>query len=304
MLTHQTKEPAIGRAASCTLAHFLAGSSIEVMPRTLAKIPRIDRLFPPGTRVYIAQIAGTSFAEMLATARRLREAGYEPMPHVPARMICDRSQLHDWLQGYAEEAGVTQALVLAGGLAVPQGAFSSTMDLLDTGLFDRFGFRRLHVAGHPEGNRDIDRDGGSHEAMKALALKQALADRSDADMAIVTQFVFDIDPVLAWARALSAQGISLPIHVGLAGPAKLQTLIKYAVACGVGPSLSVLLKRAGDIRQLMRPHSPTDLAQALAARAAELPALAQLHLFPLGGIAASADWLAVHQNNDGKGHQT
>ncbi|WP_232825341.1 methylenetetrahydrofolate reductase [Albibacillus kandeliae] len=301
MLNFMRRKPAPRRAASCTLSTFLEGCSAEVMPRTLAKLPEVDDLFPRGTRVYIAHIDGTAIGEMVATARRLRDAGYEPMPHIPARMIPDRATFECWVRVYAEEAGVTQALVLAGGLTTPLGPFESSMDLLGTGLFDRFGFRRLHVAGHPEGNRDIDTDGGEREAMKALAWKQALADRSDAEMAIVTQFVFDAAPVIGWARRLSAAGVTLPIHVGLAGPARLQTLIKYAVACGVGPSLSVLRKRAMDVGQLLLPYAPTELAQSLAEAAADLPNLAQAHLFPLGGISASADWLAHHQRPHLKG---
>jgi len=301
MLNFMRRKPAPRRAASCTLSTFLEGCSVEVMPRTLAKLPEIEDLFPRGTRVYIAHIDGTPIGEMVATARRLRDAGYAPMPHIPSRMIPNCATFESWVRAYAEEAGVTQALVLAGGLAAPLGPFESSMDLLGTGLFDRFGFRRLHVAGHPEGNRDIDTDGGEREAMKALAWKQALADRSDAEMAIVTQFVFDAAPVISWARRLDAAGVTLPIHVGLAGPARLQTLIKYAVACGVGPSLSVLRKRAMDVGQLLLPYAPTELAQSLAEAAPDLPNLAQAHLFPLGGIPASADWLAHHQRPHLKG---
>ncbi len=175
------------------------------------------------------------------------------------------------------------------------------MDLLDTEVFDRAGFTRLHVAGHPEGNRDIDEDGGEAALMQALTWKQAMSDRSDADMAIVTQFVFQADTVLAWARHIHAAGIDLPIHVGLAGPAKLQTLIRYAIACGVGPSLGVLRKRAADVSQLMTPYAPTEVALALAEQAQATPGIARAHLFPLGGINASADWLAHHTRPHLKG---
>lgn len=109
-------------------------------------------------------------------------------------------------------------------------------------------------------------------------------------MAIVTQFV--ADPVVSWARRIQVAGIDLPIHVGLAGPAKLQTLIKYAIACGVGPSLGVLRKRAADVTKLMTPYAPTDLATDLTEHAAHTSGIQQAHLFPLGGIPASAEWLS------------
>lgn len=281
-------------SAGATLRAMAATASVEVMPKTLAKVGDVAALFPAGTRVYVAHIDGTPIDDMVATAARLGRAGYRVMPHVPARSVPDGATLADWLARYRGEAGVTEALVLAGGIKAPRGPFHSSMQLLDTGLFDREGFTRLHVAGHPEGNRDIDQDGGERVVMEALAWKQAFAARSDAEMAVVTQFAFDAKPVIAWAERLEGAGIGLPVHVGLAGPAKLQTLIRYAIACGVGPSLSVLQRRAADVTKLVRPVSPAAVAGDLAAHVAAHPGgnIKGLHLFPLGGIEATAAWLA------------
>lgn len=266
----------------------LQGFSIEVMPRTAAKIDDFTALLPAGTRVYIAHIAGTPIDDMLATAARLRADGFDVMPHLPARIIPDAATLSDWLARYAD-LGIDQALVLAGGVAEPLGAFDNSMQLLDSGAFDRHGFVRLHVAGHPEGNRDIDPDGGDAAVMQALRWKRDFANRSDAQMAIVTQFVFETDPVLAWADRLAVEGIDLPIHLGLAGPAKLQTLIKYAVACGVGPSIRVLQRRARDVTKLLTPFEPTELLRVVAHHKAQRPGslIERIHLFPLGGLAAA-----------------
>jgi methylenetetrahydrofolate reductase (NADPH) len=214
----------------------------------------------------------------------------EVMPHFPARIIPDRATLADWVARYKGEAGVDQALLLGGGVSEPRGAFHSSMQLIETGLFD--GFTRLHVAGHPEGNRDIDPDGSDRMVMEALRWKQAFADRTDAKVAMATQFAFEAEPVIAWAERLRAEGIRLPIHIGVAGPAKLQTLIKFAVACGVGPSLRVLQKRAMDVTKLVLPYEPTEFVADLAAHKAANPGslIEQVHIFPLGGIKAAADW--------------
>ncbi|EPX76135.1 methylenetetrahydrofolate reductase [Salipiger mucosus] len=274
------------------LDSLLTGYSIEVMPRTAEKVEDFRALLPEGTRVYIAHIDGTPIEDMVATARRLARDGFEVMPHFPARIIPDAATLQDWIARYQGEAGVHQGLVLAGGVAEPRGAFHSSMQLLETGLFDKAGFDRLHVAGHPEGNRDIDPDGGEETVMQAARWKQDFSERTDARMALVTQFAFEAAPVLDWAARLRANGVTLPVHVGLAGPAKLQTLIKFAVACGVGPSLRVLQKRAMDVTKLVLPYEPTDVARELAARRAADPdfPVEQVHLFPLGGIAKAAEW--------------
>ena len=275
-------------------AAFLDGFSIEVMPRTAEKVPDFRALLPGGTRIYVAHIDGTPIEEMVATAARLAREGFEVMPHFPARIIADRATLADWIARYRAEAGVDQALLLGGGVSQPKGDFHCSMQLMETGLFD--GFRRLHVAGHPEGNRDIDPDGSDRAVMEALRWKQAFADRSDAEMAIVTQFAFEAEPVIAWANRLQAEGIRLPIHIGVAGPAKLQTLLKFAIACGVGPSLRVLQRRAKDVTKLVLPFEPTELVAELARHKAANPdfLIERVHVFPLGGIAAGADWARLH----------
>ena len=274
------------------LEAFLKGYSIEVMPRTAEKVDDFKALLAPGTRVYIAHIDGTPIDDMVATAKRLAEDGFPVMPHFPARIIKEAATLADWIARYQGEAGVDQALVLAGGVAEPQGEFHCSMQLLETGLFDKAGFKRLHVAGHPEGNRDIDPKGGMKNVEDALRWKQQFSERTDAKMALATQFAFDADPIIKWVNDLSAAGISLPVHIGIAGPAKLQTLIKFAIACGVGPSLKVLQKRAMDVSKLLLPYEPTDVLTKLAAHKAANPEfnIEQVHFFPLGGIKTNANW--------------
>ena len=118
---------------------FLEGYSIEVMPRTAEKIEDFRALLPRGTRVYVAHIDGTPIDDMVSTARRLAEDGYPVMPHFPARIIRDKAMLADWIARYQGEAGVDQALVLAGGVAQPVGEFDSSIQLLQTGLSTRPG---------------------------------------------------------------------------------------------------------------------------------------------------------------------
>ncbi|MCT8160568.1 methylenetetrahydrofolate reductase [Pseudoruegeria sp. SHC-113] len=286
---------------SPTVEAFLDGYSIEVMPRTAEKVEDFRSLLPAGTRVYIAHIEGTPIEDMVATAKRLAHEGYPVMPHFPARIIKDEATLTDWIARYQGEAGVDQALLLAGGVATPHGKFDSSMQLMETGLFGKAGFKRLHVAGHPEGNKDIDPDGSDKNVMDALRWKQRFAESSDAQMALATQFCFEAAPVIKWADRLKAEGIDIPIHIGVAGPAKLQTLIKFAVACGVGPSLKVLQKRAKDVTKLLLPFEPTEFIADLAAHKAANPDfnIERVHFFPLGGIKTNANWAIEHAGASG-----
>ena len=292
LLNFKKKDTAPQTPAAPEVEAFLQDYSIEVMPRTAEKVENFRDLLPEGTRVYIAHIEGTPIEDMVATAKRLNADGYPVMPHFPARIIKDKTTLADWIARYQGEADVKQALLLAGGVASPHGAFDSSMQLMETGLFDEAGFERLHVAGHPEGNRDIDADGSMTNVTAALKWKNDFQSRTDAKMAIATQFAFDADPIIAWTDRLRAEGITLPVHIGIAGPAKLQTLIKFAIACGVGPSLKVLQKRAMDVTKLMLPYTPMDVLGALAAHKAAHPdfGIESVHFFPLGGIKTNATW--------------
>jgi methylenetetrahydrofolate reductase (NADPH) len=285
--------------AGAPLEALLDGYSIEVMPRTAEKVESFRDLLPEGTRVYVAHIDGTPIEDMVATAKRIAGEGYAVMPHFPARIIRDRAMLADWIARYQGEAGVNQALLLGGGVPKPAGDFDNSMQMMETGLFD--GFERLHVAGHPEGNKDIDPDGSDRMVMEALRWKQAFSERTDAKMAIATQFCFDAGPVIAWADRLAAEGIALPIHIGVAGPAKLQTLIKFAIACGVGPSLRVLQKRAMDVTKLLLPYEPTEFLADLAAHKARTPGfgIERVHFFPLGGIKTNAAWVTENGGASG-----
>ncbi len=292
-----TKEAPAGQSAE--VEAFLKGYSIEVMPRTAEKVEDFRALLPKGTRVYIAHIDGTPIEDMVATAKRIGAEGYDVMPHFPARIIKDKATLTDWVQRY-KDVGVRQGLLLAGGVAQPVGDYSTSMQLLESGAFA--GFDRLHVAGHPEGNKDIDPDGSDKMVMEAARWKSAFAERTDAKMAMATQFCFEAAPVIAWVDRLAAEGIKLPVHIGVAGPAKLQTLIKFAISCGVGASLRVLQKRAMDVTKLLLPYEPTEFIADLAAHKAKNPGfgIEQVHFFPLGGIKTNAQWVTDNGGASGR----
>jgi len=286
---------------SKNLERFVCDFSIEVMPRTAENIENFKDLLPKNTRVYIAHIEGTPIDDMVKTAKRLAEDGFATMPHFPARIIKDKATLNEWISRYQGEAGVKQALLLAGGVSKPHGEYESSMNLLETGLFDKANFKNIHIAGHPEGNKDIDPDGTTKNVDAALNWKQNYQNKTDAKMAIATQFSFESGPIIEWANSIKNAGIDIPIHIGIAGPAKLQTLIKFAIACGVGPSLKVLQKRATDVTKLLLPYEPTEVLSQLADHKAKNSDfnITNVHFFPLGGIKTNAKWITENCGTSG-----
>ncbi len=276
---------------------LIASATIEITPRAAAKLDTFRGLLPPGRRVYIAHIEGVPADEMVRTARRLKEADLIAMPHITARTIANEWELNALLRDYSSDAGVTEALVLAGGSTHCAGPYREAMDLIKTGLFDKFGFRRLHFAAHPEGHPLI-----SEQRMRdTLELKQAYAATAFVDVAFVTQFMFDSLKLIGWLKQLRTSGIDLPVHVGIPGPTNPAALLKYAMACGVGPSLQMLQKQTGRVIGLIKPFSPDHFVKHLAEARTSAPNFAGCHIFPFGGIDKTVAWMRSHASSEGAG---
>ena len=265
-------------------------SSIEVSPTQAVESDVLPGLFPKGTRVYITDV-GTDPAETLtAGAKRVKELGYTPVPHFASRRLTTKAALENRIAMMTGEAGVTDVLVIGGGLERQAGDFSSTMEVLETGFFDKYGITHMGVAGHPEGSPDFSAD----VAMQALRLKKSFSERSDINLRIVTQFGFDANKFISWAEGIKAAGIDLPIHLGVAGPAKITTLLKFAAMCGVGNSLSFLKKRGGALLTMAAGFDPDEIVNPIEAHWQKGDsAIAQIHVFPFGGMKKSAEWLAT-----------
>tara|TARA_E500000178_G_scaffold256717_1_gene253251 strand:- start:27 stop:878 length:852 start_codon:yes stop_codon:yes gene_type:complete len=275
------------------LNNFLKDFSIEVTPKAALKIENFSDYLPSKTLIYIAHIEGTPIDDMVQTAKKITDQGFLAMPHFPARIIKNKNVLGEWITRYQSEAGVENALLIAGGSNKPYGEYDSSINLIESELFDKANFKRLHIAGHPEGSKDIDPDGSSKNVDEALSWKNQFSNRTDASMAITTQFCFDSSSVIDWANSIKSSGIDLPIHIGIAGPAKLQTLLRYSIECGVGASIGIIQKRAKDLTKLLLPYKPTKILEELAEYKISNPEfnIEKVHFFPLGGVKMVSDFV-------------
>ena len=279
--------------SSEAIKKFLDGFSVEVTPKAASKIENFEDYIPSGTLVYISHIEGTPIDEMVATAKKVNDQGFCAMPHFPARIIKDKNVLEDWISRYKNEANVSNELLIAGGANKPYGEYDSSIQLIESELFDKADFNNLHIAGHPEGSMDIDPDGSTTNVDQALSWKNEFSKRTDANMAITTQFSFDASSVISWANNIKEAGIDIPVHIGIAGPAKLQTLLRYSIECGVGASIKIIQKRAMDLTKLLLPYKPTNIITELATYKANNPSfnIEKVHFFPLGGIKQVSDFV-------------
>lgn len=270
------------------ISDFMSGFTVETTPGTAAKTPDYRAMLHPGTKVAVTFLPGSDFADTIATAKRLREEGFEPLPHLAARSFPSTPAFEEGVARLVGEAGVEEVIVLAGAVPTPLGPFDSSMALLESGVLDMHGIRRIGVAGHPEGSPDI-RD---EDIAAALAWKNGFAERTAADLYIVTQFCFEAAPIIAWDRRIQAEGNRLPIRIGLPGLATVKTLLTHARNCGIGASMTFLVKQARNVTKLMTVNAPDKLAVELARYRASDPAcgIAGVHMYPLGGLRKTAAW--------------
>jgi methylenetetrahydrofolate reductase (NADPH) len=262
-------------------------ASIETSARNLAEVDAYASLVPAGTDVYVAWLPRMPYHHVASAARRVREVGLNPVPHVTPRQLASREAAADFLARLRDDAGVTRCLLVAGD-GDPVGPYESSTQFLASGLLEAHGIRSVGVAGYPEGHPRIP----AEAIAAALARKIEEAARRELELFVVTQFCFDGEVVLDWLARLRERGVATPVRVGVAGPATVRALLGYAARCGIGDSVRAVRARAISLPHLLDEHGPDRVVRRIAEGGAGL-GIAGLHCFPFGGFARSARWLAA-----------
>jgi methylenetetrahydrofolate reductase (NADPH) len=275
--------------SSETIATVLDGFSLEATFPKPAEIDALKRTAPAGTRIYLSCLPNRSPEKLVEFAVNVRNAGFEPVPHLTARAYADRAEVDRLLGRLAAEADVRSALVIAGDRDDAAGPYSSSLDLIESGALEAHGIREIDISAYPDGHPKID----DTLLRRALSDKLAAASRRDLKLNITTQFCFDPDHILAWLRGLRAEGITLPVRIGVAGPTSIPTLMRFALRCGVRASLRGAFNPKA-MQLFGGVAAPDTIIRALA----EAPDRAQLgpltvHFFTFGGLVSTAEWAST-----------
>ena len=283
-------------------------TSVEVTPGGAITVPDFRELLRPGCLVYVTFLPGSDFADTVATVRRLKAEGFNPVPHFAARSIPSAKFLEENLASLQGETGVTEGLLIGGGVTKPVGDFASSIEVLQTGLFEKYGMLKMGLAGHPEGSPDIS----PADCELAIKEKNDFAKQTDMSLYLATQFAFEAEPIFVWEREIRAAGNELPVHIGVPGLATIKTLMRHAAHCGVGASVRFLSRNPMNMVKLSLKDSflgkyvnapssePSQLMRDLVAGMHNDPdcLISQCHLYPLGGLQKSAAWM--YQVQDGQ----
>ncbi len=267
------------------------GYSLEMTAKDLAALGDAAPLIAAETPVAVTFLPGEDPMARVAAARRVRELGFEPMPHFSARRILSPAEFEDYLGAVVEQAGVRRCFVVAGDPPEPLGPYNDSSALIESGAFERAGITAIGIGGHPEGHPVM----AKHETWAVLDSKiDAIQSRGMAAL-IVTQFAFDPDAMMEWVLEARRRGIDVPIRLGVPGPTSIKALLRFATRCGVGASASVMKKYGVSITNLLGSAGPDKLVDAFAQGLTDAHGPVRLHFYPFGGLSKTLEWINTYR---------
>jgi methylenetetrahydrofolate reductase (NADPH) len=270
------------------IAAFAKLASFETTLLTASQLDEVRALASAGTVIYVSAIPSRPLDEQVATVKELRSAGFEPVPHLAARNFSSIKAMESHLRRLVTEAGVRRALIIGGDRDQPAGTLADALTVIDSGVLQECGIVDIGIAGHPEGHPRVDND----TLQRALIAKLEAAERGGLNARLVTQFTMSTNPIVEWIARQRSCGVTKQICVGLAGPASLKTLLRFARICGVQTSARGLARNTGLVKNLFGASTADPIVRALAERAGELGDIAP-HFFSFGGLAETVRWVGA-----------
>lgn len=269
-------------------AALLQDFSLEMTGKDVAELANARRTIPFGTRINVTFL-GTEDAQLrLTAARTVKQFGFVPVPHVSARRLESREELEKFLAALRADGTSDEVFVVGGDPAAALGPYPDALAVIRCGLLQRYGVRHISVSGYPEG----------HPAIPDAALWSALDGKFAAFReqrlpgGVITQFAFDVDPVLRWIEDLRARGIDLPLRIGVPGPTGVKRLLRYAARFGIGTSAGIARKYGLSLTSLVGTAGPDRFLRALAdgydpRRHGEV----KVHFYTFGGLRSTSEWI-------------
>lgn len=276
-------------APAAVSTSLLEDFSLEMTGKDVPKLEEARDSIPPGTRINVTFLGNENLAMRVEASRAVKRLGFVPVPHISARRLGSQGEFEEFLAALRADGTGANVFTVGGDPTRPEGPYEDSLALIETGLLREYGVRHVSISGYPEGHPDIAGD----VLWSALREKSASIAGQELDGSVITQFGFDVDPVLAWLEKVRGEGITLPVRIGVPGPAGVRRLMSYATRFGVGTSASIAKKYGLSITNLMGTAGPDKFLRALAdgydpARHGDI----KIHFYTFGGLRATSEWIA------------
>lgn len=273
-------ETAAQRAARLAV---IEATNFEVIP--LKSLDAALGDLPAGSRVSVTASPAKGLAATQEITERLIAGGHVAVPHISARLVRDHTHTRA-LAAWFRSTGIEEIFLVGGDVTEP-GRYHDALGFLGDLLETDHGLRRVGVTAYPDGHPLI----APAVLDEALHGKQAVLADAGLEGHCSTQMCFDPARIVSWLTRERRAGLSLPVHLGIAGVVDRARLLNIGVRLGIGQSLRYLRKnRRAVLRLMTTPHyDPNDLLVPLSPHIEDLN-IAALHVFTFNQVAATADW--------------
>jgi methylenetetrahydrofolate reductase (NADPH) len=267
-------------SSRAALTDLLRSPTFELIP--LKNAMDQAAFLPPGSTVSVTASPTKGLEATVHLAAQLRLAGFEVVPHLSARMVRDRAHLCALL-AELDEAGVTRAFVVGGDEKEP-GDYPDGLALLREFAEVGHPFRHVGIPAYPQGHAFIA-DGPLLDALRAKA---------EFAQYMTTQLCFDPAAISSWIAERRAEGLTLPVHIGVPGVAEPQKLLALAARIGVADTHRFLAKNIRFVARLVRSggfYRPDALLEGIAPTLADPTAnVSGFHLYLFNAVEATENW--------------
>ena len=211
---------------------------------------------PEGALVSVTASPTMTLDRTFDIAADLRMRGFDVVPHLSARMTRDRGHLASLMQRM-DDLEISRVFVV-GGDAPQQGDFPDGYSLLSAMAEIGHELAEIGVPCYPEGHATIPDEN----------LGQALHDKQPHARYMTTQMCFDGEAIAGFLARSRADGIDLPVRLGIPGVAERLKLVQISARIGVGQSVRFLSKHRGLVSRFVRPggYAPDELLEDLLPR--------------------------------------
>jgi methylenetetrahydrofolate reductase (NADPH) len=269
------------------LSDILDDYSVEMTGKDVPSLNEARALLRPGTRVNVTYLGNEDFGMRRTAIRAAAGWGFTPVPHISARRLPSQHALEEFLGALREDGTTRDVFVVGGDPAQPEGPYRSSLDVIRTGLLEKYGIGSVSISGYPEGHPDISDD----LLWSAMAGKsREIAERGITGN-VVTQFSFDADAVVAWIEQVRDRGITVPIRVGVPGPTGVRRLLAFAGRFGVASSATIARKYGLSLTNLLGTAGPDQFIRRLSDRLNDHHGEVRLHFYTFGGLQQTAAWI-------------
>ena len=260
---------------------LLRSPRYEVFPAKGAEQAVLDWV-PAGMTVTVTASPVKGLDATVELTERLAARGYRVVPHLAARSVAGDAHL-DGIVARLKAAGCDDVFVPGGDAPHPAGPFDSALPLLERLAEMGRPFSRIGITGYPE----------SHPKIHDDVIIQAMWDKRRYASYIVSNVCFDAAALGRWIQRIRARGVTLPLYVGLAGPAERTRLLRMAAVAGASESARFITRHPGWVLRFWVPggYSPDRLLdRAAAVITAPDAGVAGLHLFTFNQIQQAEQW--------------